>query len=109
MSAPAHVLDLVDRFHRDLPAYKSGSYNETPARQEFIDPLFAALGWDIGNRQGAAAAFRDVVLEYSLKIGATTKAPDYLFRAGGSPKFFVEAKKPAIDLNKDTSPAFQLR
>jgi hypothetical protein len=37
-------------------------------------------------------AFRDVVLEYSMKIGAATKAPDYLFRAGGAPKFFVEAK-----------------
>lgn len=109
MSAPAVVLDLVDRFHRDITAYKSASYNETQTRQEFIDPLFEALGWDIGNRGGAAAAFREVVLEYSMKIGATTKAPDYLFQLGGNPRFFVEAKKPSVNLKDDTSPAFQLR
>ncbi|KPV52014.1 hypothetical protein SE17_17980, partial [Kouleothrix aurantiaca] len=84
-------------------------YNETQTRQEFIDPLFGALGWDIGNRGGAAAAFREVVLEYSMKIGDKTKAPDYLFQLGGTPKFFVEAKKPSVNLKDDTSPAFQLR
>jgi hypothetical protein len=41
MTAPARVLDLVDRCYRDLPAYKSGAYNETLARQEFIDPALA--------------------------------------------------------------------
>lgn len=109
MSAPSSVLELVERFERDKPAYKSPLYNETQTRQEFIDPLFAALGWDIGNRGGAAAAFREVVLEYSMKIGAATKAPDYLFQLGGNPRFFVEAKKPSVNLKDDTSPAFQLR
>jgi predicted type IV restriction endonuclease len=55
MTTPATVLEIVERFDRDKAAYKSGLYNETQARQEFIDPLFEALGWDIGNRQGAAA------------------------------------------------------
>jgi Type I restriction enzyme R protein N terminus (HSDR_N) len=109
MTAPASVFTLVDRFHRDIAAYKSGLYNEAQARLEFIDPLFEALGWDIGNRQGAAAAYRDVVIEYSMKIGAATKAPDYLFRAGSEPKFFVEAKKPSVNVRDDISPAFQLR
>ena len=38
-----------------------------------------------------------------------TKAPDYSFRIGGTPKFFVEAKKPSVNLKGDISPAFQLR
>lgn len=109
MTAPSRVLELVERFDRDKPAYKSALYNETQTRQEFIDPLFEALGWDIGNRGGAAAAFREVVLEYSMKIGDKTKAPDYLFQLGGTPKFFVEAKKPSVNLKDDTSPAFQVR
>jgi type I restriction-modification system DNA methylase subunit len=109
MTAPTTVHELVERFHQDIDAYKSGLYNETQTRQEFIDPLFEALGWDIGNRRGAAAAFREVLLEYSMKIGGATKAPDYLFRLGNENKFFVEAKKPAVNLKEDISPAFQLR
>ena len=109
MTAPSSVLELVERFDRDKTTYKSPLYNETQTRQEFIDPLFGALGWDIGNRGGAAAAFREVVLEYSMKIGDKSKAPDYLFQLGGTPKFFVEAKKPSVNLKDDTSPAFQVR
>jgi hypothetical protein len=109
MPVPTRILELVERFQSDITAYKSALYNETQARQEFIDPLFETLGWDIGNRQGAAAAYREVVLEYSMKIDATTKAPDYLFQLGGTPKFFVEAKKPSVNLKDGTNPAFQVR
>lgn len=89
MSAPTTIYNLANRFHRDATEYKSGRYNETQARQEFIDPLFEALGWDIGNRLGSRHAQREVVLEYSMKIGAHTKAPDYLFRTNEAHKFFV--------------------
>ncbi|HHT9116338.1 MAG TPA: Eco57I restriction-modification methylase domain-containing protein, partial [Candidatus Wunengus californicus] len=36
-------------------------------------------------------------------------APDYCFRIGGTRKFFVETKKPSVNLKDDISPAFQLR
>jgi type I restriction-modification system DNA methylase subunit len=109
MPAPTTVLELVERFRSDLPTYKSVLYKETEVRQEFIDPLFAALGWDIGNRRGAAATYREVVLEYSMKIGDTTRAPDYLFRVDGSNRFFVEAKKPSVNLRDGVGPAYQVR
>ncbi|MEN8220584.1 MAG: type I restriction endonuclease [Pseudomonadota bacterium] len=35
--------------------------------------------------------------------------PDYSFRVGGVRKFFVEAKKPSINLKTDREPAYQLR
>ena len=54
MPAPQLVLDLVDRFHQQIDAYKSGSYNETQLRREFLDPLFKALGWDVDNTSGYA-------------------------------------------------------
>jgi len=36
-------------------------------------------------------------------------APDYCFRIGGTRKFFLEAKKPAVSIKSDEKPAFQLR
>ncbi len=44
---PREIGNLIERFQRNLEAYRSQSYNETQLRQEFINPLFQALGWDI--------------------------------------------------------------
>ncbi len=90
-------------------AYKSGHYNETQVRREFVDPLFKALGWDIDNEQGFAEAYKDVIHEDAIKVGGTTRAPDYSFRIGGQRKFFLETKKPSVDIKEDIHPAFQLR
>lgn len=109
MPAPQQIIDLVNRFERNYESYKSGNYNETQTRREFIDPFFEALGWDVSNKQGYAEAYKDVVHEYSQKTTDTTEAPDYLFRIGGTRKFFVEAKKPSVKLADDISPAYQLR
>lgn len=103
MSIPSQVIELVERFERNLEAYKSGQYNETQVRREFIDPFFMALGWDVDNRQGYAEAYKDVVHEDSIKIDLSTKAPDYCFRVGGARKFFLEAKKPSVDIKGVTS------
>ena len=105
MGCPVEVLRLVERFEREAPSYRSVAYNETNARREFIDPLFKALGWDIDNEAGYAEAYKDVVHEDAIKVGGLTKAPDYCFRIGGARKFFVEAKKPAVNLKDDASPA----
>jgi predicted type IV restriction endonuclease len=50
VTAPGELLELVERFDRDREAYRSGRYNETQVRVDFIDPLMALLGWDIHNR-----------------------------------------------------------
>jgi len=78
-------------------------------RRDFLDPFFAAIGWDIENKKGYAEAFREVIHEDSLKVELSVKAPDYCFRIGGTRKFFVEAKKPSVDIKEDIAPAFQLR
>ena len=109
MPTPSSVLELVQRFSDNIANYKSGQYNETQARVEFIDPLFVALGWDVHNAQGYAEAYKDVIHEDKVKVGGIMKAPDYSFRIGMTRKFFVEAKKPALDLKSDVDPAFQLR
>jgi adenine-specific DNA methylase len=109
MSAPQLVLDLVERFTRNRETYCSAAYNEAQLRQEFVNPFFKALGWDMDNAAGYAEAYKDVVHEDALKIGGTTKAPDYSFRIGGTRKFFLETKKPAVNISQDIAPAFQLR
>src|SRR5215218_738579 len=44
-----------------------------------------------------------------VKVGGGTKAPDYGFYAGGRRRFFLEAKKPSVDIAGDVAPAVQLR
>ena len=109
MTAPKEILELIERFDNNRESYRSGTYNETQLRREFVDPFFGILGWDVNNEKGYAEAYKDVIHEDSIKIGGVTKAPDYCFRIGGTRKFFVETKKPSVNLKDDISPAFQLR
>ncbi len=109
MPAPPVIADLVERFEQQGDAYKSGRYNEAQLRKEFVDPMFKALGWDMENISGYAEAYKDVIHEDAIKIGGATKAPDYCFRIGGTRKFFLEAKKPSVDIKTDADPAYQLR
>lgn len=109
VSCPQEIQRLVERFAQHEETYRSPYYNETQLRREFIDPFFKTLGWDVDNTAGYAAAYKDVIHEDAIKIGGTTKAPDYCFRIGGTRKFFVETKKPSVNIHTDVSPAFQLR
>jgi len=109
MSMPDIIKQLVETFTANLEAYKSGAFNEAQARIQFINPMFEALGWDVSNKAGYAEAYKDVVHEDSLRIGSAVKAPDYCCRIGGVRKFFVEAKKPSVNIKEDVHPAYQLR
>ena len=109
MPAPKIIHELAERFQRNKRSYTSPSYNETQLREEFINPFFEALGWDVRNLEGRAEAYKDVIHEDAIKIGKTTKAPDYSFRIGGQRKFFVETKKPSVNIKGDVNPAYQIR
>ncbi len=109
MPAPDSIKQLIDTFEYNLDFYKSDQYNEYQLRQEFLDPFFKEMGWDMDNEAGVAPQYRDVIHEASIKIGGYTKAPDYAFSIHGQYKFFLEAKKPAINVRNDTEPAYQLR
>ena len=109
LATPKEIVDLVERFERNLLEYKSSTYNEAQTRQEFINPFFKVLGWDMDNEQGFSESYKEVIHEASLKVGSTTKAPDYGFRVGNTIKFLVEAKKPYVNLQENPEPAYQLR
>ena len=103
------IEELVNRFKDNEKAYCSPHYNETQTRREFIDAFFAALGWDVDNSKGYSEAYKEVIHEDAIKVKGGTKAPDYCFRIGGNRKFFVEAKRPYINIHEHGDPAFQLR
>jgi hypothetical protein len=43
LAAPKEIVDLVERFERNLLEYKSSAYNEAQTRQEFINPFSRLL------------------------------------------------------------------
>ena len=95
---PDVVKRLIDRFEQQSDQIRSPDYNETLIRIDFINPLMRELGWDMDNSAGYAERYREVVHEDRVKVAGQTKAPDYSFRIGGARKFFLEAKKPAVDM-----------
>ena len=109
MPAPENIRQLVNRFEEHLDAYRSGKYNETQLRNEFLNPFFEALGWDVLNKEGNAEEYKHVIHEDSLEVEGVKKAPDYAFKIGKERKFFVEAKKPSVKIETNPEFAFQLR
>jgi hypothetical protein len=107
--AKDEVARLVAHFRANNDRYLSPAYKETWARQEFIDPFFIALGWDVRNERRVAPQYREVITEESLDVEGHRKAPDYVFRVGQTNKFFAEAKKPGVAIKSDPAPAYQLR
>jgi type I restriction-modification system DNA methylase subunit len=109
MPAPDSIKRLVDYFDQNRASFLSPHYKEAQLRQDFLNPFFIALGWDLFNENHYAEAYRDVVIESSVEVEGAAKAPDYSFRVGGNRKFFVEAKKPSVNIEFDIHPAFQVR
>ena len=111
MTAIEKIHNLVDKYERNKEYYCSPRFNETMLRNEFLDPFFEALGWDIKNLSGKSTSEREVLLEEPLKPNAAahTKKPDYTFRLFGERKYFVEAKKPCVNISAEDEPAKQVR
>ena len=103
------VQQLVNKFDEHFDSYKNQNYNETNVRTQFINPFFELLGWDVYNKEGIPEEHRDVIPESRIKMNGGNKAPDYSFTLSGNLAFFVEAKKPAVDILTNPEPAIQLR
>jgi len=98
---------LVEQFGRNLKQYKSNVYDEASLRQEFLDPFFRALGWDVENKAGLIPQHREVEIESRTNIAGRQKRADYLFRTDRQDRFICEAKKPVEAL--DARFAFQTK
>ena len=103
------IANLVEEFKTNEHIYKTEAFDEENTKINFINKFFIALGWDVTNELGVAPQFKDVEFEDTVIVGGKPKAPDYCFRIGGARIFFVEAKKPSVDIEHDRRYAFQLK
>lgn len=110
-AAKARVRKLVQGFKKNESDYLRHAYNETQSRTDFITPLLEAFGWDVHNATGHSLGLREVIEEATVEVGeeGLSKRPDYELRLARQRKFFVEAKKPNVPIDKSKEAAFQTR
>jgi type I restriction-modification system DNA methylase subunit len=92
---------LVKDFQRNESHYKSAKYSEAEARKDFIDKFWIALGWDVNHDQQTNPYEQEVKVERSVAAGGSQRRADYAFYLGPNfhdVRFFVEAKKPSVDI-----------
>ena len=108
--ALATIQSLVLQFDDQKDYYRSRQYNETETRNQFINPFWMALGWDVNNSNGCLESYREVIQEARILIDDRIKRPDYLFRySDGTKLFYLEAKQPSIVIKSDKPSAYQIR
>jgi len=69
--------------------------SEANTKKKIIEPLLEILGWDVCSNE--------VILEYPIKIGSTTKYVDYAIVLENKPVVLVEAKAFDVTLSYDDS------
>ncbi len=109
----SEIASLVVGFRTNLSSLCDEQVSEAVVRQEYIDPFWKALGWDVANSRHRSAAEKDVVIERTIETvegeRARSRRPDYIFRIDGFSRFIVEAKKPAVDLDQNRDAIFQAK
>ncbi len=107
------LAEYVTLYETQYKDFRRPSYNETEVRVDFVNPFFKLLGWDVDNEAGLPQHLREVTHEATVLVEEAgrkkSKKPDYSFRIGTETCFFLETKKPAVDITTDSAPAFQLR
>ena len=109
----AQVGELVRTYSNNYQQFQRATYNETQVRVDFVNRFFRLLGWDVDNERGLPQHLREVTHEATVIVEEDgihrSKKPDYSFKVGTEVLFFLETKKPAVNITVDSAPAFQLR
>lgn len=104
---------LVKAYEDHLAEYQQSSYNETELRNDFINPFFEILGWDVMNQKNLPQHLREVKHEASVYVeergSRRIKKPDYAFHLGTEACFYLETKKPSVDIMNSRESVRQLR
>jgi type I restriction-modification system DNA methylase subunit len=85
----AEAIGRLTERYRALAPQERRRHNEAQTRKDFIDPLFASLGWDVRGVER-----NDVDVETHVSGGRV----DYAFKIDGVVRFYLEAKKLEDDL-----------
>jgi len=95
------VCVLVKDFQSNESRYKSAKYSEAEARKDFIDKFWIALGWDVNHDQQTNPYEQEVKVERGVAVGGSQRRADYAFYLAPNfhdVRFFVEAKKPFVEI-----------
>lgn len=107
------VAELVQNYSNNYLQFQRVTYNETQVRVDFVNRFFKLLGWDVDNERGLPQHLREVTHEATVVVEEDgihrSKKPDYSFKVGTEVLYFLETKKPAVNLTIDAAPAFQVR
>lgn len=113
LAIKAQVAALVQSYRDNYAQFQRATYNETQVRVDFVNRFFRFLGWDVNNERGLPQHLREVTHEATVIVEENgvhrSKKPDYSFKVGTEVLFFLETKKPAVNITVDAAPAFQLR
>jgi len=90
--AKQQIKKLVEKYEKLEKEGKVKKYNEAQTRNEFIEPLFEALGWDMRNQ--------DHEDEVTTEENISGDRVDLAFRLNNIPVMFLEAKAMKVDLDE---------
>jgi hypothetical protein len=102
------VENLIEQFLSD-PVHKLPEYKEDWTRTELIEPMLEALGWKHLRQIDLTTKATGFVREAPLAATGRAQVPDYAFYVDGRRRFYLEAKKPYVNIEDDVGPAFQIR
>jgi type I restriction-modification system DNA methylase subunit len=100
-AAFTRVKELVATFKEHERDFHHPSYSEADVRKDFIDKYWIAFGWDVNHEQQKNPYEQEVKVERSIDVEGGKKKADYAFLAPNfrDVRFFVEAKKPARNID----------
>lgn len=77
----------------------------------WINQMLAVFGWDVKSTNQVLQEVSLEIAERSAlnKIGSTNTRPDYTLMNGRVRLFFLDAKKPTVNIYEDKNVAFQIR
>lgn len=108
-----HISELVQNYSDNYQQFQGATYNETQLRVDFVNRFFRFLGWDIDNERNLPQHLREVIHEATVIVEEDgihrSKKPDYSFKVGTEVLYFLETKRPSVNISVDAAPAFQLR
>jgi len=96
-SAHSELLGLIAKYEAHRHAYLLPDYSEAQAREDFINKFLTILGWDVSHDIQTNPFEQEVKVER----GQDQRRADYAFFVAPNfrdVRFFVEAKKPSVEL-----------
>ena len=94
----AKLKTLVDAFKKKTSHEAGEAYDEQSLRNDFLNPFWQALGWELGNPESLPQSLREVQIETRVNIAGKAKRADYIFRTDGIDRFVCEAKAAGVEL-----------